>query len=651
MRKIVKKALRIPYIIRILHGKVKYAIHYKKDTDAKIADLENKIEWLKEHSDLCTLKPAKGYLRKRQLDTVAFAKDFFEEIEELNIFPFMMAGNLLGQIRNKSFIPWDDDLDFGLIRNEYEKLKSFCEEKFNVCISDKEDVNLQSWIDLCTRRYAGEYILFVYDNQIQISKGTSVIDRQALDFFAFDFMKEIDFKEYAEYVDKIEMEINSQHSILDKYNIVREKIKEDIYSTSDSQYIYFGLDNMETFKRKFNTSWMQRDTLFPLKKEKFEGEDFWVPNNKEEFIKYEYQDYKSFPSDFGVETHNYWDDYKRNNLICIEFYLIDSFEIFHFIPLYNLFRKNGIWAIFIAESPQINTAEKWFDYENAIKILEELQVEYKEKCNPYADYAFTTQDAYILKKYKTSTKVNMSYGYGLIKDSFAFSDRTTNGFDLRLVHGEFQRRILQKFINDDCIMVIGFPKHYNSVAKSQCEIKKRLNIISDKPILVYFPTWDEDCSVLSFANEINTLREHYYVVTKMHHVLQRDKAREKEREKIFGISDLVLECNSSFEDAALLADVALCDAKSGASLEVPYLNCNVKLVLLSQRKDLENNFYSEIYKVAPVVNNPLDLIKILTVQVNINSFDERQFIIDDCLGKKNYDYLSKLLDKIKEENV
>lgn len=42
--------------------------------------------------------------------------------EKHNIKHFVIAGSLLGAVRHKGFIPWDDDMDFGLLRSDYERL-------------------------------------------------------------------------------------------------------------------------------------------------------------------------------------------------------------------------------------------------------------------------------------------------------------------------------------------------------------------------------------------------------------------------------------------------------------------------------------------------------------------------------------------------
>ena len=59
-------------------------------------------------------------LRKVQLCLLEIAKEFKRVCGLLNLNYFLDSGTLLGAIRHKGFIPWDDDLDVGMMRSEYE---------------------------------------------------------------------------------------------------------------------------------------------------------------------------------------------------------------------------------------------------------------------------------------------------------------------------------------------------------------------------------------------------------------------------------------------------------------------------------------------------------------------------------------------------
>ncbi len=88
-------------------------------------------------------------LRRLQQTLLEMYLDVQAVCEENGLTCFVEGGTTLGTVRHQGFIPWDDDLDMGLLRDDYEKLKAIFREK----LGDKYILNAPNYEGKPTNRF------------------------------------------------------------------------------------------------------------------------------------------------------------------------------------------------------------------------------------------------------------------------------------------------------------------------------------------------------------------------------------------------------------------------------------------------------------------------------------------------------------------
>jgi len=70
-------------------------------------------------------------IRKLQLDMLKLLVEFDRICRKHKIRYFLSCGTLLGAVRHQGFIPWDDDADVEMLREDYEKFCQVCETEID----------------------------------------------------------------------------------------------------------------------------------------------------------------------------------------------------------------------------------------------------------------------------------------------------------------------------------------------------------------------------------------------------------------------------------------------------------------------------------------------------------------------------------------
>ena len=108
----------LPYRLREIAGRIAKKCRRRKDRslEAKLEDIRNLLIY---NHPISSVPPATGKLRLLQDGNTVLLALFARKCRENGLRYWLDYGTLLGAIRHRGFIPWDDDIDIAVLRKTW----------------------------------------------------------------------------------------------------------------------------------------------------------------------------------------------------------------------------------------------------------------------------------------------------------------------------------------------------------------------------------------------------------------------------------------------------------------------------------------------------------------------------------------------------
>ena len=257
-------------------------------------------------------------LKKRTLETFSF---FIRFCEHNNLRYFAAFGTLLGAIRHNGFIPWDDDIDVFMPRDDYERLKgmksSLVNEGYKI-FGPEDDGYYMDFIKIAEAKstiWEMERFPFVFGVYIDIfplefsSLGACDIDKALLRYDNLKSKLECAcLRPTFPYLVKLLLTgrlLTLKENLLSifYYRKRRECIVSELNEIVD-RINNAKVDNCDKcvilpFMLIVPSSWFNRSL-----KHSFEDLNIRIPGNSHEFLKFYYGDYMQFPPEDKRRSHH-----------------------------------------------------------------------------------------------------------------------------------------------------------------------------------------------------------------------------------------------------------------------------------------------------------------------------------------------------------
>ena len=250
-------------------------------------------------------------IKDLQMSLLELMKVLHDVCIKYNIKYYMLGGTMLGAVRHKGFIPWDDDMDIGLERSDYDKLLSIPKSAWPSNIVIKTPRN--------SKDYIFPYCKLMNTNTTLIeNRLNGIIEGIYIDIFPIDGAGNnwISAKyHYYKFYWKQGLLFNKQE--LERKNTFLRRLVQSYARTKNVNKLYEKVEQLMK-KRKFEKSriignfggaWglkelMYKEVMYPPKLYNFDDYRFYGPNDYDAYLNSLYGDYMKIPPPEKRKSHH-----------------------------------------------------------------------------------------------------------------------------------------------------------------------------------------------------------------------------------------------------------------------------------------------------------------------------------------------------------
>lgn len=252
-------------------------------------------------------------LRQLQLSELEILREIKRICEKHGLRYFLIGGTLLGAVRHKGFIPWDDDADIGMPREDYNSFITICQKD----LGPRFFLDCYQTFELCWTPMAKVRLRNTRYREFRYSNIEEQVDGIWVDIFPLDEAngpsllskikcRIVKYCRTAILCKEVE-DYQMRHKIL---TVLVKPIPTGVFRRFQTWTATVGNRKAGTYWANWGGRWGTKEIVAkhlwePAARLEFEGEEFPAPGDWDGFLKQIYSDYMMLPPEGERDCHGW----------------------------------------------------------------------------------------------------------------------------------------------------------------------------------------------------------------------------------------------------------------------------------------------------------------------------------------------------------